>query len=218
VASPADLDRVLGRFSATGGRLDAEIWENSLASLPPQLTYNVVVTGAPIEDGGVVAAPELTLEQLALEGKSWRVLAGCRYEFPRPHSIVVQDGEEYQVGGTGWLAFAEQSYWLKPLLLELGDSREESLDMTLRALVMPSSMPEERENEGRELVVATRLQVGPVTVVGDLEALEEPTLEEAAALAGRLLDPEDYGEPVREDDAIRIHPRIRPSRSVERAG
>jgi hypothetical protein len=56
-------------------------------------------------------------------------------------------------------------------------------------LVTPSWMPEEREAEGRELATAAPLQVGPVTVVGDLEGLEELTLDEASALPERAPRP-----------------------------
>jgi hypothetical protein len=215
---PEELGQLLGRINPVAGRLEGAIWENSLASLPPRLTYDIVVGAAPVAAGAISARPELTLERLALDGGSWRRLAGREYTFPRPHSVVVQDGEEYQVGGTGWLTFGDRSYWVKPLALAFGEASEQAIEATLRVLVTPSSMPEEREADGRELSLETRLEVGPVTVLGNLEGLEALTLDEAAALAERLLERDDYDPPVREGDDIRIHPRPGPPRSAQRAG
>ena len=141
--------------------------------------------------------------------RSWKELEGRAFPFRHIIRNINKDGESHPIYDIyGSLKLGENYHEVIPSLIELGRCTDCFLDARVEGVIQASNSPPSFARA--TLDVRCRLAVAAVRVLGDSASSHFPEPAVAAALAGRLLELNDYEQPLIEQGCTVLLPRCLP--------
>jgi hypothetical protein len=189
-----------GALGSTSGTIEGECSENSIASRGLGLGHTIRVELATDRPRGKTEEAVLTLNTFDLPMKCWDDLQNREYRFSDELNQGFADGEPITIGPhvDGTIRLSGTTYPVKATLIAFAKIVEGTIPARISLLVAPSTEAAPPSGGTAKLDLTADLKIGGIRVRGDLAKFRPPSLDEAKAIAAKILDLSQFEDPAGE--------------------